>query len=189
MIARDAPVSLRRAASIALAVGRAIDAHPGAVGPTGVLRSGEVVLHADGSVGLPPPVRTNLTAAETAATPSTAAGAAIGRLLFELLIGRPPLGRADALEPALVEALAPPDLALLARSCSDAEGQWPGHPQWQQVLSRLAGGQATDPSPAEHAASRRRQALVVLGLLVLVAATVLVVLLAPGWWDAANAQG
>ncbi len=190
LIHREAPVPLRRAASITLAVVRELEQHPGSVGPDGVLAAEHVELHADGSVGLPAAVRPSGVGDPLglAATPPSAAGAASGRLLFELLIGRPPLDRADALEPAVRQVLDPGDLALLARSCSDAEGQWPELAEWRVVLTPLAGGQATDPPPAALAAARRRQVLVLLGVFVLVAVTVLVVLLAPAWWDAANAQ-
>jgi hypothetical protein len=194
LVQREAPIGPRRAAAIVLAVARRLHDAPGTVGPSGVLAPGRVRLHADGSASIeasdahdradgPAP------ALVTNATPSSAAGAAVGRLLFELLVGRPPLDRADALESAVTASLAPHDAALLARSCSDLDGQWPELEQWIQVLVRIAGGQATDPTPAERSASRRRRTLLALGVALLVAVSVAVILLAPLWWDAVNAQG
>ena len=190
LVRAEAPVATRRAAAVLLTVARSLERRPGTVGPSGVLPAGDVVLHGDGTVALPPVVRLpadDPSVSSAAATPSTAAGSAVGRLLFELLVGRPPLGREDALEPAPRSALAPPDVALLARSCSDAEGQWPELAEWTHTLAALAGGQATDPTPAELSAALRRRVLLTLGLALLVVATLVVVLLAPGWWDAANA--
>ena len=194
LVQREAPIALRRAAAIVLAVARRLHDAPGTVDPSGVLVSERVHLHRDGAVSieaLPAEQRAARSEAMllTSATPSSAAGAAVGRLLFELLVGRPPLDRADAFEPAITAALDPHDAALLARSCSELEGQWPDLEQWIDVLGRLAGGQATDPTPAERAARRRRQTLLGLGVAVLVAVTLAVILLAPVWWDAVNAQG
>ena len=194
LVQAEAPIAPRRAAAIVLAVARRLQDAPGTVGPSGVLASGRVHLHGDGSVAIDAVPAGQQAAASAAtlttnATPSSAAGAAIGRLLFELLVGRPPLDRADALEPAITVALPPHDAALLARSCSELEGQWPDLEQWIDVLVRLAGGQATDPTPAERSARRRRQTLLGLGVALLVAVTVAVILLAPLWWDAVTAQG
>ena len=139
-------------------------------------------MHADGSVDV------ELTSAVAADGSDTVdgAGAAIGRLFFELLVGRAPLDRSDAFEPSLTAALGPSVCALIARSCSDFEGQWPSINEWSAALLDLAGGQATPPTAAERASALRRRILVGIGIALLVAISILVVLWAPGWWDGAN---
>ncbi len=122
-------------------------------------------------------------------TEADAAGATVGRLWFELLIGRPPLGSQDAYEPALISTLEPAQRSLIARSCSSSPGQWPRLRDWTTELDRAAGGQALPPPPARRAAARRRAIVAFVALIVLVVTTIAVLVLAPGWWDGATEDG
>jgi hypothetical protein len=121
--------------------------------------------------------------------PGTTAGASIGRLLFELLTGRAPLGRDDAFEPVVRAALSPAVSALLARSFSDSPGQWPDARTWRDALEAEAGPMAPPLPPAVAARLHRRRLLLMAGVALLVLATLVVVLLAPSWWDAATEEG
>jgi hypothetical protein len=97
----DAPLPVRRAASVLVAVAHHVGGDTDLRSNAGVAPSGfvssQITLGDDGSV--------RIGEADPAARPSSgeevSAGASIGRLLFELLVGRPPLGRADAVEPFL----------------------------------------------------------------------------------------
>lgn len=187
MIAAEAPMPVRRAAAVLLAVTRQVQQrdHGGAAL---TLHASDITVHADGSVEL------SSAATHTGASPGDvdtrqspdAAGASIGRLFFELLVGREPVDRTDAFEPALTEMLSPSICALLAQSFSPAEGQWPALDEWSTVLDDLAGGQATSPTAAELRRARRRTVLVFLGVAILAAVTVAVLLAAPHWWDEVN---
>lgn len=191
LIAHDAPVPVRRAGAVMLAVARAVQrAATGAL--IGDLGAHQVTVHADGSVDLDPAAMKARSPAWAAAADVAAgdgpgpSGAAMGRLLFELLVGRAPLGREDAFEPAITEALAPEVCALLSRSFGDAEGQWPAVDEWVVALERIAGGQAAPLPPAVIARDRSRRTLLALALSLLAAISLGAVLMAPTWWDAAN---
>jgi hypothetical protein len=117
------------------------------------------------------------------------AGAGVGRLLFELLVGRPPLSADDAAEPHLQASLGPSTVALLLRSCTDAPGQWPSVEDWQHELALVAGAMSPPPPPDQVAAHRRRARWIAVALVVLVLISTAVVVLAPRWWDAATDAG
>jgi hypothetical protein len=193
LVAQDAPVPPRRAGAVVLAVARVVQREEASGTSVGALDASDVAVQADGSVDLAARATTRSTSplwstdtiVPTSGDPGPA-GAAIGRLLFELLIGRPPLGREDAFEPAITVALAPEACALLARSCSEAEGQWPSVDEWVRTLEALAGGQAAPLPPSVVAQHRLRRALVTVGVVVLAACSVGAVLMAPTWWDGAN---
>ena len=185
VIDADAPIPTQRAAAITLALARELR-RVADRGPLRVdLRAADVTVYADGSVRVRPP--SHPTAVGSVGPDGS--GAAIGRLFFELLVGRAPLDRTDAFEPALTNALSPTVCALIARSCSPADGQWPTIDEWSTALVALAGGQATSPTPSERRRARLRRLLVGLGMTVLVVVTLLVVLRAPDWWDTANDDG
>ena len=194
VIDADAPIPTRRAAAITLALARELR-RVADRGPLRVeLRAEDVTVYADGSVRVRPPSHPTATGAvgslgAVGSDGSDGSGAAIGRLFFELLVGRAPLDRTDAFEPALTNALSPTVCALIARSCSPADGQWPTIDEWSTALVALAGGQATSPTPSERRRARLRRLLVGLGMTVLVVVTLLVVLRAPDWWDTANDDG
>lgn len=178
---QDAPLPTRRAASLLAAVARDAGRRMPSDGASG-FTSSQVLLSPDGSVTVQP---------EAAGEPvggaaGLSAGASVGRLLFELLVGRPPLSRADAVEPFLTASLPPQVVVLLSRSCSDAPGQWPELAEWEAALAELAGGQGMAEPPRERAARRRRRAVQVAAIVVLAAISVSVVLLAPRWWDSAT---
>jgi hypothetical protein len=107
-------------------------------------------------------------------------------MLFELLTGRPPLGRDDAFEPVVRSALSPRVSGLLARSFSEAPGQWPDAATWCEALEAEAGPMAPPLPPKVANRLRRRRLLLVAGLVLLALATLVVVLLAPTWWDSAT---
>ena len=175
----------RRAAAIALALARELQHAEDRGAPLGEVGAADVTVHADGSIQVRPPDG----AVTAGRVGSDGSGAAIGRVFFSLLVGRAPLDRTDAYEPALTAALPPSVCALIARSSSDADGQWPTVAEWSTALVDLAGGQATGPSPAQRSRARTRRALIGLGVAILVLVTLLVVVQAPGWWDAANEGG
>jgi hypothetical protein len=144
--------------------------------------SSQVLLAPDGSVTVEPAAVGD----PAAGAAGLSAGASVGRLLFELLVGRPPLSRADAMEPFLTASLPPQVVVLLSRSCSDAPGQWPELAEWEAALAELAGGQGMAEPPRERMARRRRRAVLVAAIILLAAISVILVLLAPGWWDTAT---
>jgi hypothetical protein len=177
---QDAPVPVRRAAALLAAVAR--DAE-GAVaghgeGPGTGFDASQVLLVADGSVR----ITGAATGGRHGARAAPSAGASVGRLLFELLVGRAPLGRDDAVEPHLIESLPPHVVALVARSCSDTPTQWPALADWEPVLGELAGGQLMDEPRRRRARRRRRRATIAVAVAVLAAISLAVVLLAPRWW-------
>lgn len=182
LILTEAPLPAPRALALMVAVSRQVLSTAPAATPHR-LTATEVRLHADGSVTFDP---------EPAPDPTESAqqddeiGAAIGRLLFELMVGRAPLDRSEAFEPVIRAALPASVCSLLARSFSDAPGQWPTLDEWAVELEAAAGGQAPPIPAPERRALRRRSVLLVAALVALIAATVLVLVLAPGWWDAAT---
>lgn len=185
LVDADAPLPPGRAASVMVAVARHVERVEASGRDAGELVADEVVLHADGSVELrrtPVPSPTTPGVPEDGPAMGTAGGAATGRLLFELLVGRPPLGREDAFEPAIVSAFEPATCSLLARSLSESPGQWPRAAEWRRALEAETRGLAPPLPPREQASIRRRRLLVALGLVVLVTATVVVLVLAPTWW-------
>ena len=149
--------------------------------PVGVLRSVDVSLGGDGSVTLPPTPPAEGPGDDP--TASAAGGATLGRLYFELLVGRRPLERADAHEPAITAALDPSVCALLARSIGDAPGQWPDPATWAGTFAAVAGGLAPPPPPRQVRHERRRRSAALVALGILAAVTLAIVLAAPGWWD------
>jgi len=183
LIDAEAPVPPGRAASVAVAVARHLERIEDHGQDVGEIDPDAVVLREDGSVELHwGPATPRPEADPDGPRLGTAGGAAIGRLLFELLIGRPPLGREDAFEPAVLAAYAPSTCSLLARSLSDAPGQWPDAAEWRAALESEAKGLAPPLPPDVVASDRRRRALVGLGVAVLAVATLVVLALAPGWW-------
>jgi hypothetical protein len=176
----EAPLGARRAAAVLVPVAREL-ARPRAPGdaPDTDVSSSRVVLGEDGSVRID----------GTGAPDGVSAGAGIGRLLFELLVGRPPLSADDAAEPHLQASLAPSTVALLLRSCTDAPGQWPSVEDWQHELARIAGPMSPPPPPDQVAAHRRRARWIAVALATLVLISVAVLVLAPRWWDAATEEG
>jgi hypothetical protein len=182
-------VPVRRAGAVMLAVALAMQRAEASGAPVGAVSAEDVTVHADGSVDLAPTTTPSAAIRAGEAAPDAApgpAGAAIGRLLFELLVGRAPLGREDAFEPAITDALPPEACALMARSCSDAIGQWPDVDDWVRSLEGVAGGQAAPLPPSVVAVNRTRRALLVAGVVALAAASVGSVLMAPTWWDHVN---
>jgi hypothetical protein len=174
----DAPLTPRRAASVMVAVTRELE-HLDPTGKSPIdLRADRIELAADGSVRI----------TGTGTPHGVTAGAGVGRLLFELLVGRPPLGSEDAFEPHLCEALNPSTVSLLARSASPSPGQWPTVADWSAELALVAGGQAPPEPPSRATSKRRRRLALAVTLLLLASVTVLVLLLAPGWWDAATTE-
>ena len=190
LVHAEAPVPASRTTSIMVAVSRELAAAESAGWDRGEITADRVALDADGSVEVAGPQGTRLTpldpADPDAPRPGTAAGASIGRLLFELLTGRPPLGRADAFEPVVLASLSPSVSGLLARSFSDSPGQWPDAATWLEALEVEAGPMAPPLPPAVANRLRRRRLLLVAGLVLLAVATVLVLVLAPSWWDSAT---
>lgn len=190
LVAEAAPMPGRRAAAVMVAVGRAVERLEAAgATPVGV-QAESVRLHEDGSVEFT--VERTAIAPEDPSDwvrPGTEAAASLGRLYFELLVGRAPLDRSEAFEPVITASLAPPGCALLARSIADAPAQWPTATQWCDHFECAAGGLAPPVTPAERRRARRRRLAVVAAVALLVVATVLVVLVAaPRWWDAATTE-
>jgi hypothetical protein len=146
------------------------------------LRSTDVQLHADGSVTIDPP-------ATHPDGPGVDPGAALGRLLFQMMVGRPPLSADDAFEPHLRSRLEPSTIALVSSSCSDAPGQWPPAAAWSAELTRIAGPLLAPPAPRRVASERRRRAVLAIALAVLAAVSLVVVLAAPSWWADATDEG
>ena len=176
----EAPLGARRAAAVLVPVAHELarPLPPGDAPPTDVTSS-RVLVGEDGSALIE----------GRGAPDGVGAGASIGRLLFELLVGRPPLSAEDAAEPHLQASLPPSTVALLLRSCTDAPGQWPSIEEWQHELARIAGPMSPPPPPAQVAAHRRRARWIAVALLVLVLISVAVLVLAPRWWDAATDDG
>ncbi len=150
--------------------------------PVGVLRSVDVALSGDGSVTLPPTPDEEGPVDDATASPA-AGGATLGRLYFELLVGRRPLERADAHEPAITAALDPSVCALLARSIGDAPGQWPDPATWAETFAAVAGGLAPPPPPTQVRRERRRRWAALVALGILAAVTLAIVLAVPSWWE------
>lgn len=173
LVRSEAPLGSRRAASVMVAVAREAARLEAAGRPVGPIGAEQVRLCADASVVLEP----------GATSHEGAGGASLGALLFELLTGRPPLGREDAYEPAVIASLSPTLRALMARSLSDAPGQWPTAQEWSDSLEAEVGGLAPPLAPRAAARELRRRRLVVLGMAVLLAASLAAVLLAPRWLD------
>ena len=190
LIRSEAPVPAGRATSIMVAVARELARSEAAGWDRGALETRQVLLGADGSVevlGDPGrPIEVPDPTDPDAPRPGTAAGASIGRLLFELLTGRPPLARDDAFEPVARRSLSPSACGLLARSFSDSPGQWPDALTWSDALESEAGPMAPPLPPKVLVAQRRRRLLLLGGLVLLAAATVIVLVLAPSWWDSAT---
>lgn len=189
LIEREAPVPARRSAALLAAVVRdagRLGADHGE-GPGTGFDAARVELVADGSVHIagPPP---DGPAAGPSVPTEASAGASIGRLLFELLVGRGPLDRDDALHPHLVDSLPPQVVALVARSCSDTPTQWPTLAEWEPALRELAGGQLMAEPPRLRARRRRRRAVIAVALAVLAAVSAVVVLSAPRWWAAVTTE-
>lgn len=186
----EAPVPPARATAIAVAVARHLESLESAGLDAGSVDASRVLLAADGSVAITGVGGGRRPDADEAGggTLGTEGGASVGRLLFELLTGRPPLGREDAHEPAVTTALTPELCALLARSFSDAPGQWPDAHTWRCALESEIGGLAPPLTPRQAATARRRRVLVALGMAVLVTATVVILLLAPRWWDSLSEE-
>lgn len=186
----EAPMEHRRAAAVLLAVTRELERRRERGIVDEDLDAGSVLLGADGSVVLPRRRRGPVEEPSDLGPPiGTETGAAIGRLYFLLLVGRPPLRRDDAFEPVVRNVLTAEQCALLARSFADAPGQWPTVTEWHTALGEIARGMAASPPPRVLAAARRRRLLVVAGLVVLVVVTLVVVLAAPRWWDDATEEG
>ncbi len=183
VIAEEAPVSPRRALALAAGVTRSLSALDAATAPS-VVTADEIELHEDGTIRY---------VAEPDRPPSgdedPELGAAVGRFLHALLTGREPLGREDAHEPALVAALPSSTCALIARSASEAPGQWPSLAEWSVELAAVAGAVAPPPPESEIRRRRRRRTVLTAALVALVALSAIVVWLAPGWWDDATDEG
>lgn len=180
VIATEAPLPTGRALALMVAVSRAVDRLDPAVAPR-CIEPDDVVLSVDGTVSLP---AADLSAA-SAGTDSEL-GASIGRMLFALLVGRRPLERDDAFEPSVRAVLPPSTCALIARSASEAPGQWPDVAEWTCELTRVAGALAPPVPAPERRRSRRRRSALTVAMVLLVVASVVLVLLAPRWWDSAN---
>ncbi len=176
LVDAEAPLPPTRAAAVMTAVVRALAAGPAHGEQVTDLMAESVILSEDGSA----------TVTSGAAPDGVAAGAGVGRLLFQLLVGRRPFATDDAFEPHVTNSFPPSTVALLSRSFSDSPGQWPAVADWAAELSRIAGAHAPAEPPRVVAARRRRQVLIALALALLVLISVTVVLLAPGWWDAAT---
>ena len=184
VIADDAPVAAGRALAIMAAVTRTATALDPDRAPTR-LTADQVRLHEDGSVSLDA-ARADIGSPATGSPDESELGASIGRLLFALLVGRPPFDREEAFEPTLRAALPASTCALIARSASEAPGQWPTVDDWTDELTNVA-GPLTPPLPApERRRARRRRIILLAALALLAAVSVVVVWLAPRWWDAAT---
>lgn len=173
---------IRRCAPVLAAVADEVVRRQHAGRGPAVLQAAAIRLHADGSVTIDPP-------ADHPAAPGLDPGAALGRLLFELLVGRPPLSPQDAFEPHLRTQLEPSTIALVSSSCSDAPGQWPSAGDWSAELTRIAGPLVAPPAPRRVAGERRRRAILTVALAVLAAVSLAVVLAAPSWWNDATDEG
>ena len=178
LVLHEAPLPPRRAASVMVAVCRELERLEAAGTTVTDLDAERVELDADGSVQILPGGDPD----------GVAAGAGVGRLLFELSVGRPPLGSEDAFEPHLTRSMSPGTVSLLARSASGAPGQWPTLSDWSAALGAAAGGQAPPEPPAAIAARRRRRAGITVAAVLLVAVSVVVLVLAPRWWDDATRE-
>jgi len=211
LVRAESPLPARRAAAVLLPVVRQLRRDEAAGRHIADLRSQEVLLSTDGSVQIRRVVSRSpgpdmASEPEIASGPEmgrapemerapemtigqeVAAGACVGRLMVELLVGRPALGRDDALEPHITSSLPMRTTTLLARSCDDVSGQWPDLEQWATELATLAGAAAAPLAPAELASRRRRRIGLVVGTAILVALSVAAVILAPRWWDAATSE-
>lgn len=184
VVRAEAPVSARRAASIMVAVARAVERAETGGREVAPPTAATVVIAADGTVRLDDPEIAGPRAGTGPTVTGSETGAAIGRLLFELLVGRPPLGRDDAFEPTLLAELGTTVSSLLARSFSDSPGQWPDVATWRAALEAYAGGSAPPLPPAVVRKERLRRVGVALGVVVLALVTVVTLVLAPRWWDA-----
>ena len=199
VIADDAPVAAGRARAIMAAVTRTTAALDPGRAPIR-LTADQVHLHEDGSVSLDADTGAlgaggEGTGAEGARSEGTGApgigadselGASLGRLLFALLVGRPPFDREEAFEPALRAALPASTCALIARSASEAPGQWPTVDDWADELTSVAGPLAPPLPAPERRRARRRRIILLAALALLAVVSVVVVWLAPRWWDAAT---
>ena len=185
VIADDAPVAAGRALAIMAAVSRTVAASDPDRAPTR-LTAEQVRLHEDGSVSLD---LAGAASARAGTDDEPELGASIGRLLFALLVGRPPFDREEAFEPALRAALPASTCALIARSASEAPGQWPTVGDWTDELTRVAGPLAPPLPVPERRRARRRRVTLLAALVLLVVVSAVVVWLAPRWWDAATDEG
>lgn len=184
VVDRDAPLPGARAMALVAAVARTVEAMDPAAAPIR-LDPSEVLLHDDGAVVV-------VAGAESVACADAAdseLGASIGRMLFALLVGRAPLSRDEGYEPVLRAALPLTTCALVARSASDAPGQWPSPQEWVDELDRVAGAHTPPLPPVEQRRRRRRRTLLVAALLTLAAVSLAAALLAPTWWDDATDEG
>lgn len=173
---------IRRCAPVLAAVADEVVRRQRAGRGPAVLQAADIRLHADGSVTIDPP-------ADRSAERDLDAGAALGRLLFQMLVGRPPLSPQDAFEPHLRTQLEPSTIALVSSSCSEAPGQWPSADDWSAELTRISGPLVTPPAPRRVAGERRRRAVLAVALAVLAAVSLAVVVAAPSWWSDATDEG
>lgn len=180
----DAPLPGSRAMALTAAIARTVATLDPTDSPAR-LDPSEVVLHDDGTVTVAP----RAGAARCTDPADSELGASIGRMLFTLLVGRAPLSRDEGYEPALRAALPMTTCALVARSASDAPGQWPSPEEWVAELARVAAAHAPPPPPAERRRNRRRRQVLVAALIALVAASLAAAVLAPRWWDDATDDG
>lgn len=197
VIADDAPVATGRALAIMAAIARTVAALDPGRAPH-LLTAERVRLHEDGSVSLDvDPIGGEAGATGRGAGPTDASGppqagelgASIGRLLFALVVGRPPFDREEAFEPAVRAALPASTCALIARSASQAPGQWPTVEDWTDELTRIAEPLAPPLPATERRRARRRRVTLLAALVLLVVVSTVVVWLAPRWWDAATDEG
>lgn len=184
LVHEEAPLPVRRAAAILVPVAAVLHPQVSAGEQHDDVTAARVLLGDDGSVLIEAGVDVDA----GGGVAGVGAGACLGRLLFELLVGRPPLSIDDVVQPHLQSVLAPSTISLLVRSCASSPGQWPTVEQWRTELSALAGGLAPPPPPAQEGARRRRRLLLTLALAALVAISLAVVLAAPAWWDAATSD-
>jgi hypothetical protein len=182
----EAPLPGPRACSIMVAVARDAERIERSGRHLGPISADEVELRADGTAVIrgahSHQQRQTGDPGHEGDRPSPAA-ASIGQLLFLLISGRLPLGTEDAFEPAARDAFSAEVCSLLARSISQAPGQWPGVGEWRRTLEEEAGALAP-PLPRRVLLGRTaRRVLLGVGVALLTGATIAALLLAPGWWD------
>lgn len=176
VVSDDAPLRPGRAAAVMLAVTEAAVEIRRTGRYAGPLHAEQIELRADGGVRLRD---AGLELADADGTDPAASS--IGRRLVELLTGRAPTGRDDALHLATSAQLPPPIVSLVVRSVSTDAAAWPTLTEWHAALSQFAGPHAAAPAPGLRRSRRRRVALVVGGAVTLAAVSIAVVLAAPRW--------